>query len=315
MQTYLKGWKVYKRILVPLDGSQLAENVLPVVQSLSRGIKSKVTLFSVIDVEAMADELPAGRMDLSRSIDQMAQNAITVAKDYLKSVASTLDLPKGTVTQTAVLATAADAIVKEAEKQPGTMIAMSTHGRSGFQRYYIGSVADKVLHTASVPVLLYNPHSVVGITATRHLNKIIVPLDGTPGGEKAIPHAEVLASTLDLKIVLVRVIPTILMIQSNEWYQSNFPDWSIIELQKNCSDYLKEIASHLAKRGFKNVETRVELGKAASAIVGLAQSTPGSIIAMPSRSRPGLGHVLGSVTEKVVRSSDVPTFIIPPGRD
>lgn len=304
---------MYKRILVPLDGSQLAENVLPAVQSIARGVKSKVSLLSIVDIEAIADELPKGRKDLSKSIDQMGQNATTKATDYLKTVSAKLDLPKGSVTFSAILATAADAIVKESEKQPGTMIAMSTHGRSGFQRFYLGSVADKVLHTATVPLLLYSPHSVVGITATRHLSKIIIPLDGTPGAEKAVPHAEVLAKTLDLKIVLLRVIPAFL-IQSNDWYQTNIPDWSLIELQKNAADYLKEIASHLAKRGFKQVETRVELGSAANSIVNLAHSSPGSLIAMSSRAKRGIGH-LGSVTEKVVRSADVPTFIIPPGRD
>lgn len=346
---------MYKRILVPLDGSQLAENVLPVVESIARGIKSKVSLLSVVDIEGVADELPilgsdsekrlrrearrageagwgGGRsrssfsdspsrpsrkgglatLDFSRSIDQVGQNATTVANDYLKKVAATIDLPKGNVSYSAILAKAAEAIVKESEKQPGTMIAMSTHGRSGFQRLYLGSVADKVLHTANVPLLLYSPHSVVGITATRHLNRIIVPLDGTSASEDAMPHAEVLAKTLDLKIVLVRVVPTFL-IQSNDWYQTNIPDWSLIEFQKDAKLYLDNIAMHLAERGFKDVDARVELGGPANIIVGIAQSSPGALIAMSSRARPGIGH-LGSVTEKVVRSADVPTFIIPPGR-
>jgi nucleotide-binding universal stress UspA family protein len=151
-------------ILVPLDGSALAEQVLPFARLLAMSLSARIHLLHVVtdferaDVVAHEIEVLDQLSDLPyRQRTHLPQDWAILsryAESYLAAPAASLR-EAGLETTTEVrFGLPAEIIVDEAERQQATLIAMATHGRSGLQRWALGSVADKVLHGTTIPLLL-----------------------------------------------------------------------------------------------------------------------------------------------------------------
>ncbi len=135
---------MFKKILVPLDGSDLAEKIIPFVEDLCKNYESEVTLLRVIHT---TDVEPAALNDV---LEYMAKEA----KAYLSKVEETLKA-KGIKTGSVVLAgEIADSIIAYAEKGKFELVAMTTHGKGGVPRWHLGSVAETVLESVDVPILV-----------------------------------------------------------------------------------------------------------------------------------------------------------------
>lgn len=151
----LAGEKVFRHILIPLDGSDLAEQVLEYVRVLGKTMQADYTLLRVIELM-----LPVGYSpEYSIPIDPQLINLLQIdAQTYLDKITDRLRAQSLQV-QTKIVFNhqPAVAILEEASRQGMDLIAMATHGRGGLTRFLIGSVADKVLRGASMPVLLYCP--------------------------------------------------------------------------------------------------------------------------------------------------------------
>jgi nucleotide-binding universal stress UspA family protein len=154
---------VYSKILVPLDGSKLAEVVLPYVQELARRFESEVTLIQVIAAfsKLVAGTMPAGLEPTGAGAAvgvEAASEALKAEREdsrsYLEGVVGGLKAQKIKVQAEIVEGTAGGTIVEYAHGHAMDLIAMSTHGRSGLLRLVFGSVADQVLRQAGTPVLL-----------------------------------------------------------------------------------------------------------------------------------------------------------------
>jgi|YelNatPaOPRAMG01_1025707.scaffolds.fasta_scaffold22933_3 nucleotide-binding universal stress UspA family protein len=135
---------MFKKILVPLDGSKLAEKILPRVEWLAKIHDAEVTLLRV----ALAHTLP-GMDPIQHQV-----NVVREAEEYLAKIEN--DLKSVGVKVNSVVRYGHDAqeIVDHARDRDFDLIAMSTHGRSGFSQFFLGSVASKVIHMATVPILL-----------------------------------------------------------------------------------------------------------------------------------------------------------------
>ena len=148
-----------RRILIPLDGSALAERVLHSSIALGRLIRARYTLLRVAVPTSIADHLYAPGQEY---VDPLGSgNLQAVADAYLAGVADRMRR-QGLEVDTVVISDhspAAGILEYAARENPG-MIAMATHGRSGLARMAIGSVADKVLRGSALPVLLYRPNIV-----------------------------------------------------------------------------------------------------------------------------------------------------------
>jgi len=140
---------MYSKILVPLDGSKTAENVLPYARYLAGKFKVPVELLAVLDIAEMATHISAER---ARHLDTMIEDGMRASTTYVRGVATTF--PDGNVTCTVEKDRAEEAIISKAEADGGTLIAMATHGRSGLNRFLLGSVAEKVLRGSANPLLL-----------------------------------------------------------------------------------------------------------------------------------------------------------------
>jgi nucleotide-binding universal stress UspA family protein len=143
---------MYKKILVPLDGSEVAEAVLPHVERLAKDHDAEIIILRVAVNPAfefaMSDPAIAAQV-----VSDMEQQS----KEYMAAMEARLKGKGFKVTSAIVEGGVADAILREAEERGADLIAMSTHGRSGMARWLIGSVADKVVRASPLPVLLVRP--------------------------------------------------------------------------------------------------------------------------------------------------------------
>ena len=143
---------MYKRILVPLDGSDLAEAVLPYAQSLAQCLGSEIVLLRVTvnPVVEFSFADPAIAASTIREIERDAKN-------YIESKCSELEAAGMRVSFLIREGPVADTILAVAEAMQVEIIAMSTHGRSGIRRWLLGSVTERVVHHSSIPVMVIRP--------------------------------------------------------------------------------------------------------------------------------------------------------------
>ena len=151
----------FRRALVPLDGSRIAEAVLPVFLPMARPLQIEVALVRVVvPIESAADESPEAFEAAQRAKEHKRQEAI----DYLRVVAA-MPLFEGLSVTTSVRAgQAPDQIIDAARESEADLIAMTTHGRTGLRRLLFGSVAEAVLRTSHVPVFVVRAASVAAVT-------------------------------------------------------------------------------------------------------------------------------------------------------
>jgi nucleotide-binding universal stress UspA family protein len=143
---------MYKKILVPLDGSPLAEAVLPHAQALAKSEGAEIVLLRVAVTPAryLFAHNPAEGNNIIKILEKEAE-------DYMKEEVSKLQAEGVKVTGITRDGMAPETILDVAEETHADVIAMSTHGRTGVQRWLMGSVADRVVHYSPIPVMLIHP--------------------------------------------------------------------------------------------------------------------------------------------------------------
>jgi len=297
---------MYKRLLVPLDGSKLAENALPYARAFAGAFDLQVELLSVIDSMDFARTMNAGHV---RDFDPLIEAATQEGKRYLEGIAPSFG---GKVSTTVERGVADKIIIEKAGGGKDTLIAMATRGRSGIHRWLMGSVAEKVLRGATNPLLLVRGDEEAKSDGKAALKKVVVPLDGSPMAETALPHAVDLAQRLGLAIELARVydVPLTAYAGADAPYIPNQPKLRNL-VREEASAYLEVKVNQLHADGIEKVSSVLLVGSGADEIIDLAHSTPDNLIAMCTHGRSGVRRwALGSVTEKVVRHSGDPVLIV-----
>ncbi len=286
--------KMFKRILVPLDGSGLSERVLPIARQLAGSFGSSIHLVYVIPTPA--DEIP----------EEITAQAARDGEDYLKEMAESLsaDVDKNRIGYSVQVGHPASRIIEQSESQEGTLILMSTHGYTGFQRLLLGSVAGQVVQATTTPVLLI-PAEAKSPDSLIEFKRIIVPLDGSKIAECVLPYVVGLCKMLDMELIVLRS------------YHPNFPGSSVRMhdvsqiVHDSAENYVKEKVKQLKSEGLEKVSHKVVRGLTAQQINDFALESPNSITAMCTHGRHGIGRwMLGSVTNNVIQSSEGPVLVI-----
>lgn len=287
---------MYKTMLIPLDGSKMAEAVLPYARFLATALQLPVDLIHVNDPETVAPNI--GPMH---------------GADYLKEVADSF--PRSlTVNCRIDNGRAAEVIVDSAARDVGTMIAMATHGLSGGQRWLLGRVSQKVLQASINPLLLIRPTEPTDSNREARLSTVIVSLDGSKLAEKIFPHVVYLATRLKLLVVLIRTyaLPTVGYFMA-AGVSLPAMDEVAAKIKGEVRDYLRGKEAELRALGIANVSSEVVEGKGPEEIIDLARRTPESLVAMSTHGRSGIGRwVLGGVTDRVVCYCGEPVLVIRP---
>ena len=301
---------MYSKILVPLDGSKLSEGILRYVRSLARGLNVPVELLFVNDeaVRATPYQPPIrGReylLEIAASFPDAGEIKCTVHPS------DDTEAPEDP----------ARTIVDFVAAQPETLITMATHGRSGAQRWVLGSVAEKVLHAAANHLLLVRPGE-DNSSGEARLKTVVVPLDGSALAETVLPVVSDLAIRLKLEVLLLRVLPH-LYFQAPDAFLPVFgtnlgtgPEiWA--HARSEANEYLSAKMEQLRAAGISNLSSLVidgSAGGAAAEIIDLARRTSENIVAMSTRGASGVGRwLIGNVTDRVVRYSSDPVLVIRP---
>jgi nucleotide-binding universal stress UspA family protein len=303
-----QGPSMYNHILIPLDSSRASEQVLPYARSLTGKLHLPVELLTVVDTVGLAASLPP---ENKSGVESLVAHTWRSSASFLERISNTF--PGVSVTYAVERGRPGEVVIEKAAADAGTLIAMATHGRSGIDRWLLGSVAEKVLRGTKNPLLLVRAVRSGQTAGEAMLKSIIAPLDGSPLAEKALPHATVLAKNMNLDLVLFRAYTLTQIIST---YDDYVPNWNKLEaiFKKEATDYLDQKAQQLKQNGLTHVSSLASEGEAAEQITELAKRMANSLVVMCSHGRSGVGRwVLGSVAERVARHSAAPVLLIRAG--
>lgn len=298
---------MYTRMLIPLDGSKTAEKVLPYARFLAGRLKIPVELTGVIDVAEIATHISPEK---GWYLDTMIEDRVRSSEEYLKGVAKSF--PSLSVKCTVEKGRAEEVITAKGEADPAALITMATHGRSGINRWLLGSVAEKVLRGTANTLLLIRAKDEAKTEGEASLKSIVVPLDGSELAESVLPMVAGLAKKLNVGVILFRAynIPFSAYGGSDGYYVPNL-DELIPELRGDARNYLEKKIEELKKIGVENVCYELREGLSGDQIISFGCNIPDHLIAMCSHGRSGIKRwALGSVTETVVRHSGDPVLVI-----
>jgi nucleotide-binding universal stress UspA family protein len=289
---------MFNRILVPLDGSPFAEAAFPAAIAVAERVAGEIRLLSVRP-HLWADEAVA----VERALDQEAWAYLADATTRVRAMTSvpvSNDMRRGAI---------AEEIVAEAASHD--LIVMTSHGRGGFSRLWLGSVTDACLRSTEKPVLVVRPAKAGEPAPAFRVDRVVVPLDGSTVAECAVPPAVAIAEAFGADILLVRSVLAPVPLDTSLFPA---PDWvpaDSRELIDGADAYLEDVASKV-KTTRRRPGVHVELGRHPADAVGEAAGE-GGLVVMAAHTHSGLRRaILGSVTDKVVRTADGAVLVVRP---
>jgi nucleotide-binding universal stress UspA family protein len=303
----------WRSLVVPLDGSRLAEHALPLAGAIARAARARVRL-------VLIHELPPSPADQASARLYVAIETATrrSQRDYLRRAAARLrqayGIPVGTVTRDGPIA---EALTTWIDSSGADLVVMTTHGRGALGRAFVGSVADHVVRTVEAPVLLLRPEQDAPGPDPSHGwsgREILLPLDGSPLAEAALPPALELARLFGLPVSLLEVVQPLSVATDPPLPFPAFYDEQITgERRRQAQDYLDSMSERLRERGIEAHGAATVGWSVAGTLLDVARPERTALVVMATHGRGGLKRVLnGSVTDKLVRGADVPVLVVRP---
>ena len=297
---------MYRRMLVPLDGSEVAEVVFPYARKLAGRLGTEVILLHISN-PGLKPFLPMSQAYIEHAASVIKTGAIqpiTVRGDLISGYPS-------------------DEIIRYSEENKIDLIVVASHGRGGSKRSEMGSVAERVMRSAKIPVLLVPAAEPGAVPFDQWQTRdLIVPLDGSELAETVLPHVEELAGKGGLsysKVVLLRAceppaMPTYYSPELSEiplhWGQ--YAQQETARCKQVSTEYLANIESRLKAKGIE-AKAEVLVGKASDEIVNYVNKNPQSLIVMATHGRSGFSRlVYGSVALNILVGVSNPILLIKP---
>ena len=298
---------MFQKILVPLDGSELAERALEPALALSRAAQGELLLLSVPYLKHLFVQERAGYGMLlpHQSMNHTRQELA----DYLQTVTEKHAQPDVLLHTMIDDGDEASVIVDTAAAEEIDLIVMSTHGRTGFSRWYLGSVAERVLQSAPCPVMI--------VREARPFSRILITLDGSPLSERALGPGFTLANCFDSAVTLLRVE------QPEDIDHDFMADLDALEqglgsqvrddLYYQTERYLSRVAAQCQHLSSQKVQTMPLKGPIAKGILEAIEAEEIDLVVMSTHGRTGLRRwVFGSISEKIMRRAQCAVLIVRP---
>ncbi len=302
------------QLMVSLDGSEFGEHALAFAKAIAAATGASVNLSHVSCCEPPTDLLQNTPFQYE-GVDMGAYEArhAQEQRKYLgeKEAALQAELPENRVCSALLEGYVTEALERHAREIDAKLLVMTTHGRTGVSRAWLGSVADSLVRNSSFPLLLIRPLEDGGTTfPTPSFDHILVPLDGSGTGEKILEPAILLGKAMGSRFTLLHVVsPQVLMGAR----VSPLPAGRLQERLARAEAYLAEVAGRLRGEGLQ-VETKLESHFApARAILQVAETVGADLLALATHGYTGVRRaILGSVTDKVLRASRWPLLLARP---
>lgn len=316
---------MFQRILVPLDGSPLAEEVLPVAAQLARATSAALLLLRVVTTYQNPVPMePVSLVERSRKMVEAESQA------YLERVRTYEHLDGIPIHIEAIPGIPAQSILQFAHAHQVDLIIMGSHGETGLKRWLLGSVAQQLVRHSTVPVLVLR-HSGssehIDLTHLMHSPRVLIALDGSPQAESVLlPAAQLCAALAAPEGGAIHLIYTIHHISEKADKQKEIAHKLNEDAQSEAETYLNQVKRRFLAGDLSqfhlSVTTSVVPHSTASEIwkrvleeserIGDGPDHTGSdLIAMATHGREGFQHLLeGSITEQVMDATPRPLLVV-----
>lgn len=283
---------IYKNILVPLDGSELAERVLPAALYLAEAMAGSIIFLTVVTKRSGAD---------ASLMAKAIQTGTYEADLYLRSLKKRFS-PALVSIETAVITGKPDKeIITFAQENNSDLIIMSTHGRSGITRWSFGRTAEKVLRRAPCPTVILRSDNEID---PEKFERVMLPLDGSSLAERVLAPALSMVKAMGVELFLLQVV------EPNSFYGFGHSDEFLGADVEAAQTYLAEVRERVLLPD-KIVHTHVAVGPATDLIVDYAATQQIDLILLTSRGHSGFDEwMFGSVAEKVMVGAPCAILVI-----
>lgn len=281
---------MFDRVLVPVDGSDQSVRALEQGVAVARAVDATLDVVTVVDVR-----------ELDTAADVAPKKA--AGEDLVAETLAQVDTDGVPVTTAVERGVPDETIRTYADEHGVDLVVMGTHGRTGVRRFVLGSVTERVIRLSDVPVL------VVHVGDADHAvpyDDILVPTDGSEGAAAAIDPAAALATIFDATVHVVSVVDTTTAsLDAGAW------DMVGESLHAAAEEAVAETEAALADRGVESVETAVQPGTPYRVLREYVAGNDLDLVVMGTHGRSGIErYLLGSVTEKLVRTSPTPVLTV-----
>ena len=302
---------MYKKMLVPLDGSELAEVVLPYAKELAGRLDLDLTLLHVCESQPESQFMCRAYLERAADIVRVQSREVqskTGAPSEKKAVEAQIHVVHGHP---------AEGILRYAEENKPDLILMATHGHSGIRRWALGSVADKVLRQSKIPVWLVRaniPEEIIHDEWPKRT--LLVPLDGSKFAESVLPHVQALTKQRGAELVNVVLV----RVYEKPFISADYPepDWAkhvermVNHFKQEAEKYLDEVKESLSAAGL-HVRTEVLMGEPANEIIKYAHNNHPNLVMMATHGSSGLSlWEYGNIANKILRGVSSPIFLVRP---
>jgi nucleotide-binding universal stress UspA family protein len=294
----------FRKILCPVDLSDLSVRTLAYAGAVAKWYDGHLTVLHVVPSFTP--------MEVTTGLEPISLVYATSRDEVLEQLRRTIlaaGLDAGTVALTAAAGEVAATVVDQAVEMRADLLVMGTHGRSGFDRFFLGSVAEKVLRKAPCPVLTVPPHAPATPPLDVALRTVLCPVDFSPAALEAFGFALDLARRADASVVLVHVIEFLAEEEPLENAHFNVPEFRtyLLDDGRRRLDSLASGEPPLPR----GVRTVVVPGRAHHEILRIAANERADLIVMGAQGRSGAALALfGSTTQQVVRGAGCPVLTI-----
>lgn len=297
---------MYNKIIIPLDMSELGEQVLKAVGEFAVAKRSEVVLVHCLEPHKYAD---TGLSDDPNVLDNLLREEKEQIAAYLSSQQKTLQNEGYVATVRIGQGDAAQYIVDVAVEEAADLIAMTTHGRTGILRSTLGSVADRVVRMAHQPVLLLR--SQADLSLGEHVQHVLVPVDGSAVSERVLSHAKRFANLPGTRVTLLQVLEPMHGWEKRLAFGPGRPFEEIAQMRKEKAlNYL-----HAARTELENLQISVTAklheGNVADSILQIADEEKIDLIVMGTHGYGGAARWLyGSVANRVLHGAKCPLMVV-----
>jgi nucleotide-binding universal stress UspA family protein len=296
---------MYQRLLVPLDGSRLAEAVLPIAERLGRLPRSTVVLLHVLERGAPSAIHGERHLQAREEAERYLTDVATRLRAHNVAVETHVhEVPEGDVPRS---------IAEHAVEERADLIVLCTHGSGGVHQLLFGSVAQQVLKRGTAPVLLARADPDGGLHPFEP-DRVLVPLDGTAAAECALEPARELASLLGAGVHLVMVVATASTARGERQAIAQAMPTATraaLELEEaEAGDYLESVAARLRRAGAA-VSAEVRRGDTSSALADEAAEPGVGLVVVATHGRAGVQAIwAGSVTARLLARTRAPILLL-----